>query len=213
MGVTQPKLVNMYYVYICINIYFLSKSMRYSLVINYYQTVIFYHNIKRRAVASWSDPMLAETVKGITNMETLPEDVKDPLTEKHLKIMFQYINVKNEVCVLFWTMIIFLFRTLLRVGHMVMSPHTLRRSDVEFSKWGVLISVNTSKTKQKGSSHKIPISKSENLDLCLVYWFRCLCKRYPRAETEFMFSTKNYPKLTYSRFNKSLKRLILASKI
>ena len=55
-------------------------------------------------------------------METVPEDVKDPLTEKHLKIMFQYVNVKNEVCVLFCTMIIFLFRTLLMVGHMVMSP-------------------------------------------------------------------------------------------
>ena len=99
--------------------------------------------------------------------------------------MFQYVNVKNEVCVLFLTMIIFLFRTLLRVGNVVMSPHTLRRSDAEFFKWGVMISVNTSKTKQKGSSHKIPISKSENLELCPVYWLRCLYKRYPRAETEF----------------------------
>ena len=53
-------------------------------MINYYQTVI-YHNIKGRSVASWSDPMLAQTVKGITNLETVPEDVKDPVTEKHLK--------------------------------------------------------------------------------------------------------------------------------
>ena len=84
---------------------------------------------------------------------------------------------------------------------------------MEIFKWGVLVSVNASKTKQKGSSHKFPISKSENLDLCPVYWLGFLYKRYPWAETEFMFSTKNYPKLTCSRFNKSLKRLICASKI
>ena len=84
---------------------------------------------------------------------------------------------------------------------MLMPPHTLRRSDVEFFKLGVLASVNTSKTKQKGSSHKFPISRSENLDLCPVYWLEFLYKRYPWAETEFMFPTKNYPKLTCSRFD------------
>ena len=37
--------------------------------------------VKVRVVANWSDPMLAQTVKGIKNVETVPEDVKDPLTE------------------------------------------------------------------------------------------------------------------------------------
>ena len=59
--------------------------MRYSSVINYYQTVIFYHNVRGSPVTNWTDPMLSQTVKGIKNMETTPEDVKDPVTEKHLK--------------------------------------------------------------------------------------------------------------------------------
>ena len=100
-------------------------------------------------MANWSDPMLAQTVKGIKNVETVPEDVKDPLTEKHLKLMFSGINVKSEYCVLIWTMIIFLFRTLLRVGHAVILPHTLRRRDVNNFKWAALVSVNSSKTKQR----------------------------------------------------------------
>ena len=50
---------------VCKYVEFLSKSMRYSSVINYYQTVIFYHNIKGRLVANWSDPMLSQTVKCI----------------------------------------------------------------------------------------------------------------------------------------------------
>ena len=74
----------------CKYLAFLSKSMRYSSVINYYQTVIFYHYIKGRAVASWSDPMLAQTVKGITNLETVPEDVKR---------LFNWETFKNNVSI------------------------------------------------------------------------------------------------------------------
>ena len=152
--------------------------------------------------------MLAQTVKGIKNVEVIPKDVKDPLTEKHLKLMFRGVNVKSEYCVLIWTMIILLFRTLYRVGHAVVSPHTLHRRDVKMFKWGALVSVNSSKTKQKGSSHKIPISRSENLGLCPVYWLEKLFKHYPGLELDVLFSSKNYPHVTYSLFNKSLKRLI-----
>ena len=71
------------------------NSMRYSSVINYYQTVIFYHNVKGKPVANWSDPMLSQTVKSMKNLENIPEDVKDPLTEKHLGMMFEKVKVKN----------------------------------------------------------------------------------------------------------------------
>ena len=89
-----------------------------------------------------------------------------------------------------------------------MSPHTLHRRDVKNFKWGALISVNSSKTKQKGSSHKIPISRSENLGVCPVYWLEKLLKKDPGIESDFLFSTRNYTHVTYSTFNKSFKRLI-----
>ena len=109
--------------------------------------------------------------------------------------------------------LIFLFRTLLRVGHVVVSPHTLRRRDITIFKWGALISVNSSKTKQKGSSHKIPISRSENLGVCPVYWLEKLLKLYPGVESDMLFCTKNYMHVTYSIFKKSFKRLFANSKI
>ena len=70
--------------------------MKYLSVINYYQTVICYHNIKGKVVVNWSDPMLAQTVKGIKNLETVPEDVKDPLTEDNLKAILKNVILKNE---------------------------------------------------------------------------------------------------------------------
>ena len=107
----------------------------------------------------------------------------------------------------------FLFRTLLRVGHAVVSPHTFRRGDVKNLEWGALVSVNSSKTRQKGYSHKIPISRSKNLSLFPVYWLEKLFNFYPGAESDFLFSTKSYPKVSYSLFNKSLKKLIDKSKM
>ena len=110
-------------------------------------------------------------------------------------------------------MIIFLFRTLLRVGHVVVSPHTLRRRDVKFFKWGAMVTVNSSKTKQKGSAHKIPLSRVEDLRLCPVFWLEKIIKIYPGVESDLLFSTRNFTQITYSTFNKSFKGLISISKI
>ena len=170
----------------CKFVAYLSNSMRYSSVINYYQTVIFYHNVRGSPVTIWTDPMLSQTVKGIKNMETTLEDVKDPMTEKHLGMMFSNVKVKSEFSVLIWTMIIFLFGTLLRVGHVVVSPHTLHRRDVKFFKWGAMVSVNSSKTKQKGSAHKIPLSRAEDLSICPVFWLEKNKNRYPGVESVFL---------------------------
>ena len=116
------------------------------------------------------------------------EWVKDPMTEKHLSMMFSNVKVKNEFSVLIWTMIIFLFRTLLRVGHVVVSPHTLHRRDVKFFKWGAMVSVNSSKTKQKGSAHKIPLSRVEDLSICPVFWLEKIIKIYPGVRFSIFYS-------------------------
>ena len=87
-------------------------------------------------------------------------------------------------------------------------PHTLRRRDVKIFKWGAMVSVNSSKRKQRGSTHKIPISRSENLGVCPVYWLEKILKRYPGVESDMLFSTEKFTHVTCSTFNKSFKRLI-----
>ena len=46
-----------------------------------------------------------------------------------------------------------------------------------------------------------------------MYWLEKIFKRYPGVESAMLFSTKNYPHVTNSIFNKSLKKLIYNSKI
>ena len=97
----------------CKYVTFLAGKMRYFSVMNYYQTVIFYHNIKGLRVTGWSDPIFAQTIKGIKKLESVPEDVKDPLSETNMEVMFKNVSVKIELDFLLWIVIVFFFRTLL----------------------------------------------------------------------------------------------------
>ena len=106
--------------------------MKYSSVINYYQTVIFYHNVKGCIIAEWSDSLVSQRVKG--NSQSALEDVKDPLVLKKLGKMYRQADTKTHMGLLVWAMVVFLFSTLLRVSHVVVSPHTLLRGDVKMFK-------------------------------------------------------------------------------
>ena len=122
--------------------------MKYSSVINYYQTVIFFHKVKGHTVAGWSDMLVSQTVKGIKNSKKILDDVKDPLTLKNVGKMYRKADTKTHMGLLVWSIIVFLFSTLLRISHVVLSPHTLLRKDIKFFNWGVLVSVHSSKTKR-----------------------------------------------------------------
>ena len=94
--------------------------------------IFFIILIKGIEVARWSDLIFAQTIKGIKKSENVPEDVKDPLTEANLKVMFKSVSLKSVSDVLIWIVIVFLFRMLLRVGQAVVSPHTLRSGHAKF---------------------------------------------------------------------------------
>ena len=166
---------------------YLSDVMKYSSVINYYQTVIFFHKVKGYSVAGWSNMLVSQTVKGIKNSQKIPDDVKDPLTQKHLEKMYRKANTKTHMGLMVWTMIVFLFSTLLRVSHVVLSPHTLLRKDITFFKWGVLVCIRSSKTKKE--PFQIPKSYGRKNFICPVYWLERFFTRYPRSKREILQPT------------------------
>ena len=70
------------------------------------------------------------------------------------------------------------------------------------------MNVNSSKNKQKISACEIPVARAETHILCPVYWLERLFARFPRKESTMFFSTMNYQQVTYTAFDKSLKKLI-----
>ena len=45
--------------------------------------------------------------------------------------------------------------------------------------------------------------ETENLGICPVFWLEKNINRYPRVESDMLFSTQNFTHVTYSTFNKS----------
>ena len=156
-------------------------------------------------VAGWSDILVAQTVKGIKNSQKTPDDVKDPLDLKKLGKMYRQADTKTHMGLIVWAMIVFLFSTLLRVSHVVLSPHTLLRRDIQFFKWGVLVYVHLSKTNK--NSVEIPISYGREKITCPVYWLDKLFTCYPRNKNDYLFSTSKVRSISYSIFNTALKSL------
>ena len=143
--------------------------MKYTSIVNYYHAVIFYYNVKGLPVAGWSDKLLSQTFKGIKNTNAYVDNSKDPIRPEHLDMMFRQVNMDSYYMLTIWTMILFLFKTLLRVSHVVTSPHTLLVKDIVFTSWGMIVNITSSKTIQRGKPHQIPVSIIENKALCPVY--------------------------------------------
>ena len=65
------------------------------------------------------------------------------------------------------------FRALLRKAHVTDSDSPLKRGDIEFHQWGMMIHVRKSKTNQyRQRVHRIPVANVANRELCAVYWVR-----------------------------------------
>lgn len=104
----------------------LAKFMRHSSIVGYLQTVVFYHDISDIPAPSVASPSLKATMTGILNKQGQDKDQKDPITIQDLRAIFSVLDLKEFEVVNFWAAVLLLFRSLLRVSHIVTSPHTLK---------------------------------------------------------------------------------------
>lgn len=118
---------------------YLASYMCYSSIITYLQAVVFYHKVNGYDPPSSSSPVMKLTMEGIKRTGKRSSRKRDPVRVSHLKRMYSSLNLKSDHDLLFWGMCLFLFRTLLRVSHVVESNHTVLVNDVKFKNWGMLI--------------------------------------------------------------------------
>lgn len=133
---------------------------------------------------------------------------KDPFTPEMLKRIFVVVDFTSHEEKLTWIALLLMFRTLLRISHIIISPHTLHRSDVCFKSWGVVILIKSAKNRKRGSRKvEIPLVNSNCETLCPISWLRHLYRFHPRTESAFLFSTSLCQRFTYSKFCKTFKSL------
>ena len=74
-------------------------------------------------------------------------------------------NIKSDLQ--FWCALCIMYRCLLRVSHIVASPHTMRRKDIVFTATGVDVIIRSSKTVQyRERTVTVPVVAAPGSILC-----------------------------------------------
>ena len=192
----------------CLYVTHLSFKLKFSTIKTYYQAVIFYHVCAGLCPVRLSNPVLAATMKGIERANGSSENAKDPILPNHLLCILRASNLHCELEFVVWVATLLMFRTLLRVSNVVVSDHTLRASDVTFTKEGCFVRVQSSKTTTtRDKATVLPVVYSANSRICAARWLLMLFKRFKPSPDAYLFSSPTVPKLTYSMFSKKFKEM------
>lgn len=188
--------------------------MVYSSVLAYINGVTFMLKLKGYKPPDISDTMIKMTLSGLKRDDKSSSRKRDPVKLSHLKRIYKSLKCEIDIDLLFWSMCLFLFRTLLRVSHIVSSPHTLRRSDIKLTDWGLIVSIRSSKTDQHGSHPvRIPVNKLSLSDYCPVHWLVRLIKIQGSNHRGPLFALPSLPQVDYNWFATRLRSVVQAAKI
>ena len=108
-----------------------------------------------------------------------------PLTIDQLMHMYHEMDKSVELNVILWTAVILAFRTLLRKSNIVPDsvstmPHVLRRKDITFYSWGMMVAVRSTKTLRfEEEILQIPVNYTDNSVFCAVSALQYHFAKYP----------------------------------
>ena len=194
----------------CMYVSYLARKLRFSSIKAYYQSVIFFHVCAGWEPVRMSNPVLKATLKGIEKLKSGDSKGKDPMLPEHLKKIMRVLDLSSDLELLVYVSSLFMFRTLLRISNIVISPHTLRVRDVRFSDAGCLVYVNSSKTTtSQDDSTVLPLLFSTDKNICAASWLLYMVKRFKPKREDYLFSAPSLPGLTYVKFAKKFKDLTI----
>ena len=138
-------------------------------------------------------------MNGINNLSGSAAQGKDPIFPTHLRAIAKIVKFYDVLDVLVFVATLLMFRSLLRVSHIVDSSHTLLRSDVVFNDSGCVLLVRSSKTLKAGKGDLlIPINWGKDDSICAVRYLKMLLRMFPRPPSAPLFSSNGVTKFTYS---------------
>ena len=193
----------------CKYVTLLAEDLSFSSIQTYYQSVIFHHVCAGLQPVRLSNQILQATMNGIKRTKTECQSGKDPIFPEHLKKISKVVNRGEHIELIVFVAALFMFRTLLRVSHIVTSPHTLLRSDVKFNKEGCLVRIRSSKTTRSiGKVTFIPVTWAADSSICAVRGLRFILGLYPGNQDSPLFSRPGGVPISYSTFSKKFKILL-----
>lgn len=188
------------------------QGLKYSTINNQVSALILFAKLNDSWCDLRSDFNLQLTLKALRRIIGDSSESKDELFPIELLKIFDQVNLKmdNELCI--WTGILFLYRSLLRKGHVFsgeFNENLLKRSEVQFTDYGLLVTVSRSKTIQCSErTVQIPVCRVIG-PFCIVSLLERFVSHFPVPSDSPLLSRIVDDKLvlvSYSTALSSLKR-------
>lgn len=181
--------------------------MVHTSIVNYLQAVTLAHKLRGILPPCVSAIPVKLTLACIKRVGKKSTRVRDPITIDVLLKFYNCLNLNVKSHVLFWAMSLLLFRTLLRVGHVVKSPHILRLGDIIWGKRGFVVRVKTSKT--SNVSRDIPVAALHDRRLCAFFWLNRWCTFRSGITSPYLFCDPKGNPISYHTFASSLSNVVV----
>ena len=165
-----------------------AKSSKFVTVNNYLSAIISLHRFYGHEVDFRNQFLIQLVLKGLKAQLGQETKQMQPLSVAQLNDIYIKLDKSVDLNLTLWTAIILSFRTLLRKSNIVPdSPssmsHVLRRKDVTFHSWGMMVHVHSTKTlRHKEEVLEIPVSYTGNQVFCAGTALRYHMERYPAAQ-------------------------------
>lgn len=131
----------------------------------------------------------------------------DPLSPEQLTLIYKTLDHTSNGDLLFWTATVLAYRCLLRKSHYTNSNHMLQVEDVEFTLYGIIVNMKSSKTIQfRERVNVIPVVASPNSLLCPVRWLKVYMRRFNLTSGPLFVNPYNTSKpYSYRSYSSRLK--------
>lgn len=188
---------------------YLEKYMTYTSTINYIQAVILVHKLRNLDPPSVSSHSVKLTLQGVKRRSEPNPSTRDPITVDILLKMYDCLNLSIKVHVLFWASALLLFRSLLRVSHVIDSPHTLNCSDIIWVEDGYDIRVRSSKTSTV--LRVVPVREIKTKKLCSVFWLKRWFSIIKVKGSVPLFSMSGHKAVSYTNYSTMLSKVVASA--
>ena len=185
---------------VCLFVVHLTKTVSYVTITHYVSGLWALHKYMGYTHPEPSQFLIQSTIKGAKKLLGAATNPALPLSPANLVDIYKTLDLSLFVDLKFWTALVLSFRCLLRVGHIVSSPHQLRVSDIHFTPAGMDLFMYSSKTIQcRERVNRIPVVESVGSLLCPVRFLRLYLDASKRKSFNSLFS------FSYSSYNSKLK--------
>ena len=132
---------------------FLARTCKYSTINNYVSAINGLHKFYGHDIDFRKYYLIQLVLKGLKRQLGTVVEQAQPFTKDQLLKMYFTIDLTSRLDSVLWSALIFSFRTLLRKSNVVPDKqqdygHIVRRGDVVFTDWGMMVHVRSSKTVQ-----------------------------------------------------------------